>query len=164
MEFVEGFPHVNSKTVVLMVVNSFSMYAHFVPLTHPYTATTVARVFFDSIVWLHGIPSTIVSDHNLVFTSKFRVSCLHWPASSFSFHRPFTRSQTGSRSCQQGDSHVSTLPSRRLPTPVATMVGIGLNIVTTQRFTPRSRLHRFVWSTAVILLHYGPTSMARLSF
>jgi hypothetical protein len=70
MDFVEDFPRVNSKTVVLTVVDRFSKYAHFIPLAHPYTATTVARVFFDNIVRLHGVPSTIVSYHNPVFTSK----------------------------------------------------------------------------------------------
>jgi hypothetical protein len=42
MDFVEGFPRVNGKTVVPTVVDHFSKYAHFVPLAHPYTATTVA--------------------------------------------------------------------------------------------------------------------------
>jgi hypothetical protein len=42
MGFVEGFPRVNGKTVVPTVVDHFSKYAHFVPLAHPYTATTVA--------------------------------------------------------------------------------------------------------------------------
>jgi hypothetical protein len=40
-------------------------------LGHPYTATAVARVFFDNIVKLHGIPSTIVSDRDPVFTGHF---------------------------------------------------------------------------------------------
>jgi hypothetical protein len=71
MDFVEGFPHVNGKTVVLIVVNCFSKYTHFLPLSHLYTATTVTRVFFDNIMRLHGMPSSIVSDCNPVFMSKF---------------------------------------------------------------------------------------------
>lgn len=38
---------------------------------HPYTAESVARVFFAEIVRLHGIPSSIVSDRDPVFTSAF---------------------------------------------------------------------------------------------
>jgi hypothetical protein len=45
-----GFSRVNGKTVVVTVVNRFSKYAHFIPLGHLYTATTVARAFFDNIV------------------------------------------------------------------------------------------------------------------
>jgi hypothetical protein len=70
MDFVEGFPRVAGKSVVLTVVDRFSKYAHFIALGHPYTAASVAKVFFDSIVRLHGIPCSIVSDRDLVFTSK----------------------------------------------------------------------------------------------
>jgi hypothetical protein len=71
MDFVEALPKVNGKTVILTVVDRFSKAAHFIPLSHPYTATTVARVFFSKIVRLHGIPSSIVSDRDPVFTSSF---------------------------------------------------------------------------------------------
>lgn len=59
MDFIEGLPHVNRKSVILTIVNRFSKYAHFVPLAHPYTAGSVARVFFDEVVQLHGFPCSI---------------------------------------------------------------------------------------------------------
>jgi hypothetical protein len=71
MDFVEGFLRVNGKSVVLTVVDRFSKYAHFVPLGHPYTATSVAKIFFDAIVCLHCLPESIVSDRDPVFTCKF---------------------------------------------------------------------------------------------
>jgi hypothetical protein len=71
MDFVEGFPRVNGKSVILTVTNWLSMYAHFIPLGHPYTATSVALAVFDNIAHLHDIPSSIVSDHDVVFTSNF---------------------------------------------------------------------------------------------
>jgi hypothetical protein len=40
-------------------------------LGHPYTATTIARVFFDNIVKLHDVPSSIVSDRDPAFTGRF---------------------------------------------------------------------------------------------
>jgi hypothetical protein len=69
MDFVEGFPKVGGKSVVLTVVDRFSKMAHFVPLGPPYTALTVAQAFFDHIVKLHGFPCSIVSDRDPVFTS-----------------------------------------------------------------------------------------------
>jgi transposase InsO family protein len=69
LDFVKGFPRVGGKSVILTVVDRFSKYAHFVALDHPYSATTVAKVFFDSIVRLHGIPASIMSDRDPVFTS-----------------------------------------------------------------------------------------------
>jgi transposase InsO family protein len=71
MDFVEALPKVNGKTVILTVVDRFSKAAHFIPLGHPYTATTVARAFFSEIVRLHGIPASIVNDRDPVFTSEF---------------------------------------------------------------------------------------------
>ena len=54
MDFVEGLPKVAGKSVILTIVDRFSKYAHFIPLSHPYSANSVARAFFDNIVspWL----------------------------------------------------------------------------------------------------------------
>jgi transposase InsO family protein len=71
IDFVEALPRVHGKTVILSVVDRFSKYCHFVPLAHPYTAESVAQTFFTDIVRLHGIPQSIVSDRDPVFTSVF---------------------------------------------------------------------------------------------
>ena len=71
MDFVEALPRVRGKSVILTVVDRFSKYAHFIPLVHPYSAETVAQSFFSEIVRLHGIPQSIVSDRDPVFTSNF---------------------------------------------------------------------------------------------
>uniref|UniRef100_A0A8I6YET5 Reverse transcriptase n=1 Tax=Hordeum vulgare subsp. vulgare TaxID=112509 RepID=A0A8I6YET5_HORVV len=68
MDFIEGLPKVGGKSVILTVVDRFSKYAHFIALGHPYTASSVARAFFDGIVRLHGFPLSIVSDRDPVFT------------------------------------------------------------------------------------------------
>jgi hypothetical protein len=67
MDFVEGLP----VAVIMVVVDRFTKYAHFIPLRHPYTAPTIARHFVDSVVKLHGMPHSIVSDHDRIFTSTF---------------------------------------------------------------------------------------------
>jgi hypothetical protein len=71
MDFVEGFPRINGKPVILMVIDMLSKYGHFIPLGHLYTATTVAMAFFDTVIRLHRIPCSIISDQDPVFTSQF---------------------------------------------------------------------------------------------
>jgi hypothetical protein len=71
LDFVKVLPRVNGKTVILSVVDRFSKYCHFIALAHPYTAASVAQAFFTDIVRLHGVPQSIVSDRDPVFTSTF---------------------------------------------------------------------------------------------
>ncbi|KAL0413609.1 UNVERIFIED_CONTAM: Retrovirus-related Pol polyprotein from transposon [Sesamum radiatum] len=46
-----------ARILSLVVVNRLTKYFHFLALKHPYTATSVAKIFFDNIYKLHGLPS-----------------------------------------------------------------------------------------------------------
>lgn len=70
LDFIEGLPRVHGKSVILTVVDRFSKHTHFIALSHPYTAASVAKAFFDNIVRLHGFPTSIVSDCDPVFTGN----------------------------------------------------------------------------------------------
>jgi hypothetical protein len=71
LDFVEALPRVRGKSVILTVVDRFSKYCHFIPLAHPYSAESVAQAFFAEVVRLHGVPQSMVSDRDTVFTSSF---------------------------------------------------------------------------------------------
>lgn len=71
MDFIEGFPRVEGKSVILTVVDRFYKCAHFITLSHPYSAESVAHAFYTDIVRLHGILTSIVSDRDSVFASAF---------------------------------------------------------------------------------------------
>jgi hypothetical protein len=71
MDFIKGLPTSNCYIYILNIVDKFSKYSHFVPLRHPYTASKIAEVFVDSVYCLHGMPRSLVSDRDPVFTSNF---------------------------------------------------------------------------------------------
>lgn len=69
LDFIEGLPSSSSYNCILVVVDKFSKYAHFIKLTHPFTALKVAKLYMDNIYKLHGMPQAIVSDRDRIFTS-----------------------------------------------------------------------------------------------
>jgi hypothetical protein len=71
MEFIVGLPKYGNKSVIMVVVDRLSKYAHLCALQHPFKASTVAQVFMENIFKLHGMPQSIVSDHDSTFTSNF---------------------------------------------------------------------------------------------
>jgi hypothetical protein len=71
LDFVEALPRARGKSVILTVVDRFSKYCHFIPLAHPYSAESVAQAFFADIVRLHGVPQSMVSDRDPIFTLTF---------------------------------------------------------------------------------------------
>ena len=68
---MEALLRVRGKSVILTVVDMFSKYCHFFPLAHPYSAESVAQAFFTDIIRLHGMPRSMVSDRDPIFTSMF---------------------------------------------------------------------------------------------
>jgi hypothetical protein len=71
MEFITGLPKSWNKSVIMVVVDLLSKYAHFFALHHPFTTSTVAQNFMDQVFMLHGLPNSIVSDRDPTFTRKF---------------------------------------------------------------------------------------------
>ncbi|GJZ49966.1 transposon ty3-I gag-pol polyprotein [Tanacetum coccineum] len=61
MDFIEALPPSQGKTVLFVVVDRLSKYAHFIPKSHPFTASQVAQAFMDNVYKLHGHESAIES-------------------------------------------------------------------------------------------------------
>ncbi|CAM8950987.1 unnamed protein product [Rhodiola kirilowii] len=71
MDFIAGIPSSQGKTVVMVVVDRLTKYAHFRALPKGFTTESVARKSIIEVFRLHGIPSTIVSDRDPLFMTLF---------------------------------------------------------------------------------------------
>jgi hypothetical protein len=71
MDFIGGLPRAQGIDTIMVVVDRLTKYAHFLPVSHPYTARDIAELFIKEVVRLHGFPSSIVSDRDKVFLSNF---------------------------------------------------------------------------------------------
>jgi hypothetical protein len=71
MDFIVGLPKSGNKSVIMVVVDRLSKYAHLCSLQHPFTTSTVAQLFMDQVFKLHGMPHSIVSDRDPTFTNNF---------------------------------------------------------------------------------------------
>jgi hypothetical protein len=72
MDFVVALPKTpDGNDAVMVVVDRLSKMAHLIPATTDMTAEGCARLFFDEVFRLHGLPTSIVSDRDPKFTSAF---------------------------------------------------------------------------------------------
>ncbi|CAI7788692.1 unnamed protein product [Closterium sp. NIES-53] len=72
LDFITGLPPTNAgHDAILVVIEKFSKMGHFIP-THTTARTEeTAQLFLKHIISQHGIPTTLISDRDPKFTSKF---------------------------------------------------------------------------------------------
>ena len=72
MDFVSSFPLTQMKhDSVWVIVDKLTKSTHFLPVRLDYSMDRLVKLYVKEIVRLHGIPLSIVSNHDPRFTSKF---------------------------------------------------------------------------------------------
>jgi len=72
MDFIMGLPvSEQGNDRILIVVDHATKMVHLVPVKQTLTAADTARLYWDHVGKLHGIPRSIVSDRDPRFVSKF---------------------------------------------------------------------------------------------
>lgn len=71
MDFITYLPCTAHKTVIWVVVDCLSKFAHFIALTTSFSTTSLASVFLVEIYRLDAAPKTIVSDRDKIIISHF---------------------------------------------------------------------------------------------
>ena len=77
MDFIIGLPTSKIYNALLVVVDKFNKYGHFIPLKH-FIALQIAQLFMSNVYKLHGLPKAITrieKEYSLVLCGK---SCLDY--------------------------------------------------------------------------------------
>ncbi|MCH86637.1 hypothetical protein A2U01_0007496, partial [Trifolium medium] len=86
MDFITGLPSSHGFTVIMVVIDRLTKYSHFMPQKSDYSSKSVAEAFMENIVKLHGVPKSIVSDRDKVFTSAFWNQLFKLQGTSLAYH------------------------------------------------------------------------------
>jgi len=72
MDFVTSLPNTpRGHDAIWVVVDRLTKLAHFIPINISFPVAQLAEIYIHNIVKLHGVPSSIVSDRDTRFTSRF---------------------------------------------------------------------------------------------
>ena len=71
LDFVVGMPVQGDFDAICTVVDKATKMCHFIPCSEKISAKQVAKLYWQFVGRLHGIPSVLISDRDVRFTSKF---------------------------------------------------------------------------------------------
>ena len=85
MDFISGFPKVDDKASIMVVVNRFSKYSIFIAAPELCSSEVVADLFYKDMVKYFGVPADIVSDRDTRFTGRFWTALFNMMGTEINF-------------------------------------------------------------------------------
>ena len=71
IDFITGLPEENGMNTICIVVDKATKMCHFIPCTDKIIAKETAKLYWQHVGRLHGIPRVIISDRDPRFTGKY---------------------------------------------------------------------------------------------
>jgi transposase InsO family protein len=72
MDFIVGLPKTSREfDSIWVIVDRLTKSAHFLPVQTIYPAIQYAKIYFERIISLNGVPKTIVFDRGTQFVNNF---------------------------------------------------------------------------------------------
>ena len=72
MDFVTGLPTtIRKHNAIWIIMDRLTKAAHFILIRIDFSLAKLSKLYIKEVVKLHGIPSSIMSDRDPRFTSKF---------------------------------------------------------------------------------------------
>jgi hypothetical protein len=69
IDFAECLPKLEHSNCIMVVVDTFSKYSHFIPICHHFTSLTVAKQFMNDVFKLHEFPQAMISNRDKAIIS-----------------------------------------------------------------------------------------------
>ncbi|KAG9450388.1 hypothetical protein H6P81_010353 [Aristolochia fimbriata] len=88
MNFLGGLPRAHRVDTILVVVDRFTKFSHFLPLSHPYTAKQMAKIFTKEIVRLHGFLAQLCLTEIGCSSVTSGLNCCAWQVLHFVLLQP----------------------------------------------------------------------------
>lgn len=71
VDFVEGLLNSKGKDTIMLILDIFIKLSQFIGLSHPFTTKMVAKMFLNHFFKFHGLPVTLMTKKDMMFTNLF---------------------------------------------------------------------------------------------
>jgi hypothetical protein len=109
MDFITGLPKSEGNTIIMVVVDRLTKYAHFCSLSLPFKASTVVATFMEIVQKLHGVPKIILSERDPFFTGNFWIGLFYCLGTQLAhnsyYHSQFDGKTENVKKCLEGYLH-----------------------------------------------------------